>query len=250
MVTAYFDCFSGIAGDMILGALIDLGVETEFLKKEIKKINLSGYKISFKKVEKNHITGIDVFINVDEYQPHRSYSDIKKLIKNSSLDNKIKKISTQVFQKLAQAEGKIHNIPVEEVHFHEIGAVDSIIDIVGAVICIKKLGLKEIYCSPLPLGKGFVKSAHGLLPVPAPATVEILKNIPVYQTNRKQELVTPTGAAIITTIAKEFGELPSMKIKKIGYGAGKTKSIYPNLLRVFLGETVKIKKEKKSKVLR
>ncbi len=236
MKIAYFDCFSGISGDMILGALIDLGIEIEFLKKELKKINLKGYKIMVNKVEKNHITGVDVNINVDDYQPYRSYNDIKRMIENSSLDNKIKKVSEKIFQKLAQAESKIHNIPINEVHFHEIGAVDSIIDIIGAIICIKKLGLNEIYSSPLPLGKGFVKCAHGLIPVPAPAAVELLKNIPVYQTNRKQELVTPTGAAIITTITKEFCELPYMKIKNIGYGAGKTKSKYPSLLRVYLGE--------------
>jgi uncharacterized protein (TIGR00299 family) protein len=245
MNIAYFDCFSGIAGDMIIGALIDLGVEIEFLKNELKKINLSGYKINVNKVEKNHITGIDVYIKVEKPQQYRSYSDIKKLIKNSSLDNEIKKNSIKIFQKIAQAEGKIHSIPTDKVHFHEIGAIDSIIDIVGAIICITKLELKEIYCSPLPLGKGFVKCAHGLIPIPAPATVEILKKTPIYQTNRKQELVTPTGAAIITTIAKKFGENPSMKINKIGYGAGKTKSIYPNLLRILLGEIENIKKEKK-----
>jgi uncharacterized protein (TIGR00299 family) protein len=245
MNIAYFDCFSGIAGDMILGALIDLGVEIEFLKNELKKINLSGYKINIKKVEKNHISGIDVYIKVEKLQKYRSYSDIKKLIINSSLDNEIKKISIKIFQKLAQAEGKIHSIPMDKVHFHEIGAIDSIIDIVGAIICITKLDLKEIYCSPLPLGKGFVKCTHGLIPIPAPATVEILKNTPVYQTNRRQELVTPTGAAIITTIAKKFGENTSMKINKIGYGAGKTKSIYPNLLRILLGEIENIKKKKK-----
>lgn len=242
MTIGYFDCFSGISGDMILGALIDLGVETEFLKKELKKINLHSYQINVKKVEKNYITGIDVNIDVNQNQPNRSYNDIKKLISNSSLDTKIKKNSLKIFQKLAQAESKIHNISTKEVHFHEIGAIDSIIDIVGASICIKKLEFKEIYCSALPFGKGFVKCAHGLLPVPAPATVEILKNIPVYQTNRKQELVTPTGAAIITTIAKEFGEIPFMKIKNIGYGAGKTKSKYPNILRVFTGEKIEIKK--------
>lgn len=244
MNIAYFDCFSGIAGDMILGALIDLGVDIEFLKKELKKINLSGYNINVKKVEKNHISGSDVYIKVEKSQQYRSYSDIKELIKSSSLDNEIKKNSIKIFHKLAQVEGKIHSIPTDKVHFHEIGAIDSIIDIVGAIICITKLDLKEIYCSPLPLGKGFVKCAHGLLPIPAPATVEILKNIPVYQTNRKQELVTPTGAAIITTITKQFGESPSMKINKIGYGAGKTKSIYPNMLRILIGKKENIKKEK------
>lgn len=236
MTVAYFDCFSGICGDMILGSIIDLGLDEEFLKKELKKLNLSGYEINVKKVERNHLAGTDVDIVVKEKQHHRNLSDINKIIDESTLDKEIKQISKEIFEKLARAESKVHNTTVEKIHFHEVGAVDSIIDIVGAVIGVDKLGITEIYCSHLPLGNGFVTCSHGVIPVPAPATVELLKNVPVYSTDRKQELVTPTGAAIITTFTDHFGDMPMMKISKVGYGAGKTKSDYPNLLRIFLGK--------------
>ncbi len=237
MTIAYFDCFSGICGDMILGALFDLGLDEECFKNEIQKLEVTGYTIEVKQVEKNHISAKDVIISIDEkHQPYRSFTHIKNMIQNSSLDKNVKNTSIEIFLRLAKAEGKIHNKNVEDVHFHEVGAVDSIIDIVGAVIGIQKLGFKQIYCSPLPLGKGFVHCAHGMIPIPAPATIELIKDVPVYQTDRSQELVTPTGAAIITSIAKQFCDIPQMNIKKIGYGSGKTKSIYPSLLRVYLGE--------------
>jgi len=239
MVIAYFDCFSGIAGDMILGALIDSGLEVSFLKKELEKLNLSGYKIFTKHVKYNEVTGTDFIVEIEESNTHRHLSDINRLIDSSKLERSIKKTSKQIFYNLAKAESKVHNIDIEDVHFHEVGAVDAIIDIVGSVIGLKKLGIKKIYCSPLPMGAGFVTCAHGLLPIPAPATVEILKGIPVYSDERKQELVTPTGAAIITTVADKFGNMPLMKINKIGYGSGKIKSKYPNLLRIFLGELYK-----------
>jgi len=245
MVIAYFDCFSGIAGDMILGALIDSGLEPSFLKKELEKLNLSGYKIYTKDVNYNEIKGTDFIIEIEETNTHRHLSDINRIIEKSKLDDIIKKTSKQIFFNLAKAESKVHNINVEEVHFHEVGAVDTIIDIVGSVIGIKKLGIKKIFCSPLPLGKGFVSCAHGVLPLPAPATVEILKGIPVYSDERKQELVTPTGAAIIATVTYKFGNMPLMKINKIGYGSGKIKSDYPNLLRIFLGELYSNKKKKR-----
>lgn len=236
MTVAYFDCFSGICGDMILGALVDLGLDIKFLKKELEKLNLSGYEINVKKVERNHITGTDVYVIVKEKQHPRNLQDINKIIDDSTLDAEIKQMSKKIFLKLAQAESRVHNTSIEKIHFHEVGAVDSIIDIVGAVIGIKKLDIDEIFCSHLPLGNGFVTCAHGIIPIPAPATVELLKNVHVYQTDRMQELVTPTGAAIITTFTDYFGEMPHMKINKVGCGAGKTKSDYPNLLRVFLGE--------------
>jgi len=244
MTVAYFDCFSGICGDMILGALIDLGLDINYLKKELGKLNISGYEIDVKKVEKNHITGTDVYITVKEKQHHRSLTDINNMIDNSKLDGEVKELSEKIFLKLAEAESKIHNVNIDEVHFHEVGAVDSIIDIVGAAIGLKKLRIENVFCSHLPLGKGFVTCSHGTIPIPAPATVELLKNVPVYQTDRMQELVTPTGAAIITTVAEKFGEMPQMKYQKIGYGCGKTKSTYPNVLRVFLGLHKKGKKEK------
>lgn len=241
---AYFDCFSGIAGDMILGALIDLGVPVSVMKKELQKLNLSGYTIKIQKKSYNQIMGTNVVIDINEQHTHRHLSDIVTLINKSTIDPKIKNTSIQIFQNLAKAESKVHEINIDAVHFHEVGAVDAIIDIVGSVIGMKYLTIDRIYSSPLPLGKGFVSCEHGILPIPAPATVELVKNIPVYSDERNQELVTPTGAAILMTVASHFGTMPLMKIKKIGYGCGKIPSDYPNLLRIFLGEIYK-KKEKK-----
>jgi uncharacterized protein (TIGR00299 family) protein len=239
MTVAYFDCFSGVAGDMILGALVDLGVDVVFLKKELGKLPLTGYDVQVRKVEVNHITATDVTVVVTEEQHHRSLSDIISLLNRSSLDETVKRMSSDVFYKLGRAEAKIHNVDVNSVHFHEVGAVDSIVDIVGSVIGVQALGIDTVLCSPLPLGHGFVSCAHGLLPLPAPATVEILRGVPVYSVERNQETVTPTGAAVITTLATGFGEMPVMKIARIGYGSGKIQSSYPNLLRVFLGTVEK-----------
>ncbi len=246
MTILYFDCFSGVAGDMILGALIDLGVDSAVLKKELQKLPLTGYDILVKNAESNHIAATDVTVTVTEEQHHRSLSDIIDLLKRSALDDTVKRLSQEIFQNLGEAEAKIHNVDVEEVHFHEVGAVDSIIDIVGSVIGIRKLQVERIYCSPLPLGHGFVSCEHGLLPLPAPATMELLKGIPVYAVDRNQETVTPTGAAVMKTLADSFGDMPLMKIKRIGYGRGKIPSAYPSLLRVYLGELQPIKQKKKS----
>ena len=236
MTIAYFDCFSGICGDMILGALFDLGLDQNFFLNEINKLNINGYSIEVKKLKKNHISATDVYIEVKEKQHHRSYSDISELINKSSLSDDIKAKSINIFHKLAVVESRIHQININEVHFHEIGAVDSIIDIVGSVIGLKYLEIEKVFSSKLPLGKGFVNCLHGIIPIPAPATLELLKDIPVYQTETNHEMITPTGAAIITSIAFVFGEMPPMKIKKIGYGAGKIKSEYPSLLRIILGD--------------
>jgi hypothetical protein len=239
---------------MILGALLDLGADQTVLKKELKKLPVTGYDLRVQKIQSNHITATDVTITVTEDQHHRSLSEINDFLKRSSLEPQIKKLSQNIFHYLGEAEAKIHNVDIEEVHFHEVGAVDSIIDIVGSVIGLSLLGVDTIICSPLPLGHGFVSCEHGLLPLPAPATVELLKDIPVYTVERNQETVTPTGAAIIKTLAHQFGEMPPMKIQKIGYGSGKIKSNYPNVLRVFLGEleTVSRKKntQKKKKTVR
>lgn len=232
---------------MILGALIDLGIDVPFLKNELKKLPLTGYDISVKSVECNHIAATDVTVSITEDQHHRSLSDILDLLRCSTLSPEIKKLSQNIFYNLGKAEAKIHNVDIEKVHFHEVGAVDSIIDIVGSVIGITKLGIEKIYCSPLPLGHGFVSCEHGILPLPAPATVELLKGIPVYSVDRKQETVTPTGAAIMKTLANQFGEIPHMKITRIGYGSGKIQSEYPNVLRVFLGELEKKPRTKNTK---
>jgi uncharacterized protein (TIGR00299 family) protein len=236
MKIAYFDCFSGIAGDMILGALLNLGVKSTFLQKELQKLPLTGYEMNVQSVECNHIAATDVTITIKEDQHHRHLSDITDLLDSSTLSSEVKNLSKNIFTNLATAEATVHRISMDDVHFHEVGAVDSIIDIVGAVIGITHLGIQKIYCSPLPLGHGFVTCAHGLLPLPAPAAVELLKGIPVYTVDRNQETVTPTGAAIMTTLAAQFGEMPPMRITHIGYGSGKIHSDYPNLLRVFLGD--------------
>jgi len=246
MTIAYFDCFSGIAGDMILGALVDLGVDVKYLKNELKKLPLTGYDIEVKQVECNHIAATDVTVTVTKKQHQRSLSDIIDILRRSTLDSRVKTLSQNIFSNLGNAEAKIHHVDIEDVHFHEVGAVDSIVDIVGSVIGMTSLGIDKIYCSALPLGHGFISCDHGILPLPAPATVELLRGIPVYTVDRRQETVTPTGAAIIKTLANQFGEMPPMKIRKIGYGSGKIKSDYPNVLRVFLGELENLSRKKKT----
>ena len=161
------------------------------------------------------------------------------MIDNSNLDDNVKDLSKKIFYNLAVAESKVHNVDFDDVHFHEVGAVDSIIDIVGSVIGLKKLEINQVFCSKLPLGSGFVNCSHGIIPIPSPATSELLRDIPVYQSNADHEMITPTGAAVITTIAEDFGKMPNMKISKIGYGAGKIKSNMPGLLRVYIGELEK-----------
>jgi uncharacterized protein (TIGR00299 family) protein len=244
MKIAYFDCFSGISGDMTLGVLIDLGVEPKSLQSELAKLKLDGYELSFAKVKKHGITGTkaNVELHHHEHSDHhdhhhgRHLSDILKLISDSELSDNVKIKSSRIFTKLGEAEAKVHDTDIEEVHFHEVGAVDAIVDIVGSVIGISVLGIEKIYSSPLPLGQGFVKSSHGIIPVPAPATVELLKGVPNKQSEIQCELVTPTGAAIISTLAEGFGAMPEMVINRVGYGAG-TKDLteQPNLLRVILG---------------
>ena len=245
MKTAYFDCFSGISGDMIIGALLDLGLDINFLDKELKKLNLKNYEIQSKKIVKNGIaaTKFDVSIKHEHNHEERNLKEINEIIKKSKLDNEIKNTIKKIFLKIAIAEAKVHNKPVDKIHFHEIGAIDTIIDIAGAVIGFKKLGIDRIYCSKLNVGTGFVEFSHGKWPVPAPATAKILRNVPIYNNNIEAELVTPTGAAIITALASGFGEMPAMKVEKIGYGAGTKELEQPNVLRVFLGELDNMKND-------
>jgi pyridinium-3,5-bisthiocarboxylic acid mononucleotide nickel chelatase len=265
MKVLYYDCFSGISGDMNLAAMIGLGVEQSYLVNELEKLKLNGYTITFTSDQRKGITGTRVNVILEEMHEHaqhqnvslkidlnnlkptqhkhshthhheRNYADIKKLIQNSSLNDNIKKLSLNIFQKVAEAEAHVHGKSVDEVHFHEIGAVDSIVDIVGAAICIDYLKPDKIISSPVQLGGGFVTCAHGIFPVPAPATVEILKNIPVKMGAVKVETTTPTGAAIIATIASEFTEQPYFKIDKIAYGIGHRDNVIPNVLRVCLAD--------------
>ncbi len=235
---AYFDCFSGISGDMTLGVLVDLGLKIDVLKDELSKLNLNGYKISFNKIQKHGISATKVDIELNDHDHHhgRHLGDIIKLISESQLDEDVKSTAKRIFNRLGEAEAKVHNVDIEKIHFHEVGAVDSILDIVGSAIGIKALGIEKIYSSPLPLGQGFAKSSHGVIPIPAPATVELLRGIPAKPSEVYAELVTPTGAAIISTLAERFGPMPDMVIENIGYGAG-TKELVeqPNLLRVIVG---------------
>ena len=237
---AYFDIFSGISGDMTLGAFIDLGVPVKWVEQKLSTV-LSGFKIETSVVKKNHIKATDITVNiVDQHEMSRNYKNIKTLIKKSSLPEKVKTHSLSAFKKIAGAESHIHDKDIETIHFHEIGGIDSIVDIIGSFLCVEYLGIKKIFASVVPLGSGSIDCSHGQIPVPAPATLGILKNIPVKPSDATTEIVTPTGAAIISTLASSFGIMPEMTIKKIGYGSGKkdTGSSLPNLLRIVLGEPV------------
>ena len=238
MKIAYFDCFSGISGDMILAALLDAGLKKEYLEKELSKLNLSGYRLAVKKIAKKGLAATQVKVEIEEKGVERKLRDIINGIENSKLVEEDKKQIKKIFYKIGEAEAKIHQKDIKDIHFHEVGGLDSIIDITSAVVGMRILGIKEIYSSVLPLGNGFVKCAHGNIPVPAPATLEILKDIPVYSSGIKSEMVTPTGAGIISSFAKNFGEMPLMKVERIGYGAGEKEFTIPNLLRVSIGEKI------------
>lgn len=222
---------------MILGALIDAGLAQERLQAELAKLPLSGYTLAVRPVKKQGIRGtkVDVILTQED-QPARHLHDIETIIDSSTLEAAIKEKSRQIFYRLAEAEAAVHQQPLSRVHFHEVGAVDAIIDVVGAVCGLSLLGVTRIYASPINVGSGTVRAAHGILPVPAPATAELLKGKPIYARAVSGELTTPTGAAIITTLAEDFGPLPPLRIARIGYGAGtRDWPEQPNLLRLFLG---------------
>lgn len=232
----YFDCFSGISGDMILGALLDLGVPRSIVENQLKKLKVKTFKLRTTKVKRDGITAMKFHVEVSESHVKRNFSNIRKIIENSGLDDGVKKKSIEIFKKLFVAEAKVHGKKPHQIHLHEMGAVDAIVDIVGACVALKEIGADEIYSSPINVGKGFVKCEHGTFPVPAPATAELLKSIPVYSYGEKAELATPTGATIISSWATQYTDLPEMKIERTGYGAGsKILKSHPNLLRVFLG---------------
>lgn len=241
MKAAYFDCFAGASGDMILGALMDAGLELELLKGELAKLHLTHYDLQVKKVAKRGIGGSQALVSVDEdhhHHHHRHLHDIEEIIDKSDLKESIKRRSIEIFTRLAEAEAKVHQTTIEQIHFHEVGAMDAIIDVVGAVAGLAALGIEKVYCSPLHVGTGTVECAHGTLPVPAPATAELIRGKPVYSTGVEGELLTPTGAAILTTVSSGFGPMPSMTLEEIGYGAGTSEPTIPNLLRVAIGEAL------------
>lgn len=306
MRTLYFDCFSGISGDMTLGAFIDLGVDKDILIRELDKLNVLGYKIEVTKKSKNGIVGTDVDVVLNETKEgvhnhkhdtdehnheheqvyehthgyleevpcehnhvheigyshgcdnvnfhnhhgysheggehhHRSFKDIRELIEDSALDQNVKDLSLKIFYNVAKAEAQIHGKEVDEVHFHEVGAIDSIVDIVGTAICFNELNVDKVVSSPLHIGMGTIKCQHGIIPVPAPATLDILREgkVPIYSTGVKKETVTPTGAAIIATLAEDYGDMPEGIVEAIGYGCGKRDTKLANMLRLTIMESKK-----------
>ncbi|TEB13438.1 nickel pincer cofactor biosynthesis protein LarC [Pelotomaculum propionicicum] len=237
MRIAYFDCFSGISGDMCLGALVSAGVDFALLKEQLALLPVDGYEIYWKREKRNGISCANVFVDLLETnQPERRLDDILKIIDNSGLPAEVKEKSKAVFHRLAEAEAAVHDTAPDQVHFHEVGAVDAIVDVVGTVLGLSRLGVDKVYASPLPMGKGFIRCMHGVIPSPAPATLEVLRQAPVYGAGIEGELVTPTGAALVSVLADGFIDLPALTVEKVGYGAGKKVMEHPNLLRLIVGE--------------
>ena len=233
---AYLDCSSGISGDMFLGACLDAGLDSQALQAELARLPLGPYEFKVGRVRRGGLAGTEVAITAPGAQPHRHLTSIEQMIESTVLPARVKERSRAIFRRLGEAEALLHDQAIERVHFHEVGAVDAILDIVGACVALELLNIEELTASPLNLGSGRVTAAHGSLPVPAPATAELLRGIPVYSSGVEAELVTPTGAAIVSTLATGFGPLPPMKIEHIGYGAGSRELAgHPNLLRLMIG---------------
>ncbi len=243
MRIVYFDCFSGASGDMVLGGLLDAGASLDKVKAAIKSLGLENVQVSTEKVQKNGFRANQLRIVSPPEHAHRHLSDISSMIEKGDFSTKAKQLALSVFRRVAVAEAHVHGCSINEVHFHEVGAVDSIADIVGTAVAWEDLGAETAYASAIPLGDGHVKIAHGIVSLPAPATAEILRGIPIAPTNIQAELTTPTGAAILAELVTGFGPLPSMQIERIGYGAGtRDLEARPNLLRVFVGEALRIRR--------
>jgi uncharacterized protein (TIGR00299 family) protein len=238
MNLAYFDCFSGISGDMTLGALIDAGCDVSHLRKELRSLQVSGWELTAEKVWKNGMAATYAKVKTEDHEKHRSLSEILEILNKSQLAPQVRDRAGAIFEKLGEAEARVHDVPLEKIHFHEVGAVDAIVDIVGACIAFNALGVDKFACSPLNVGGGTARMAHGVLPVPAPATANLLQGKPTYSNGVPRELVTPTGAAMVATLCESFGPQPSMTVSAIGYGAG-TADLegQPNVLRVMIGES-------------
>jgi pyridinium-3,5-bisthiocarboxylic acid mononucleotide nickel chelatase len=238
MKLAYFDCFSGISGDMTLGALLDAGCDLQHLRSELQGLQVSGWELSAEKVWKNGMAATYARVNTQDQQKHRSLSAILDILNKSQLAAPVRDRAAAIFQKLGEAEARVHDVALEKIHFHEVGAVDAIIDIVGTCLGCDALGVEKFACSPLNVGGGTVKMAHGILPVPAPATANLLQGKPTYSNGVQRELVTPTGAAIVSTLCDSFGPQPAMSVSAIGYGAGAADlEGQPNVLRLMVGES-------------
>ena len=240
MKIIYFDCYAGISGDMTVGALLDLGVPLDHVCVELATLALptGSYELSTGRTERRQMPALKFDVAVHDHHTHRHYAGIDALIAGSGLSDEVKKKSRLIFRRLAESEARVHGICIEEVHFHEVGAVDSIVDIVATAICLEYLQVEQVYASALPLGSGFVETAHGRLPVPAPATADLLQGVPVHGQCGPGERVTPTGAAILVALVSGFGQQPSMQLERVGSGAGgKDFPDCPNIVRAFLGHS-------------
>jgi len=238
MRTLYFDCFAGASGDMILGALVGAGASEKALIEQLSLLNVEGFQLEFQTVDRSGLSASFARVETRHEHKHRNLSDIKKIIFDSDLGPSVKERAFAIFSKLADAEAHVHNEPVDHVHFHEVGALDAIVDVVGAAICFELLQIERFISSPLHVGSGMVEMAHGKFPVPPPAVAELLKGVPFYSGDIKGELLTPTGAAIITSVCEQYGPIPQMVVEQTGYGAGSLEyKDFPNVLRVLVGET-------------
>jgi len=240
MRIAYFDCFSGASGDMILGALLDAGLDLDVLRGDLASLGVGGYSLSAERIRKQGFAATQFEVHIEAAdKPHRHLKHIREIIEKGRLPDLVRQRAMAIFTKLAEAEADAHGTSVEKVHFHEVGAIDSIVDIVGASLALDRLGIEEVYCSPIPTGNGTLQCEHGVMPVPAPATARLLKGVPLAACEEMSELTTPTGAAILTTVARSFGPLPAMVIDRVGVGAGKREGkTRPNILRVLIGEAL------------
>ena len=238
MKTLYFDCFAGASGDMILGAMVAAGVDPEALRQQLSLLSVEGFKIDFETVDRSGLSATYARVETVHEHKHRHLADIRRVIENSGVTDAAKELSIRIFTRLAEAEARVHNEHVEKVHFHEVGALDAIVDVVGAAICFDLMKIDRFVSSPLHVGSGMIEMAHGRFPVPPPAVAELLRGVPFYSGEIKGELLTPTGAAIITTVCQEYGPIPRIKTDRTGYGAGTRQyENFPNVLRVLVGET-------------
>lgn len=250
MKTLYFDCFAGASGNMVLGALIAAGVDPDALKTELTKLNLPDFELAVEKVDRSGISSTHVRVDIPDEKDHRHLPEIERIIDESGLSETVKKRSIAIFNRLAQAEASVHGIELSKVHFHEVGAFDAIIDIVGSCIGFEMLGIEQFAASKIHVGSGFVDMAHGKFPVPPPAVAELLKDAPFYSNEIEGELITPTGAAIISTLADSYGPIPELTLESTGYGAGsRTYDKFPNVLRIMIGEAATLNESSATETL-
>jgi uncharacterized protein (TIGR00299 family) protein len=235
MKVAYFDCIAGASGDMILGALVDAGLPLHVLVERLQALHLPDFNLEAQKVTKSAFSATKVNVIVADDVPERHLSDIINIVEESDLPVDIQKQAIDIFQKIGSAEASIHGTSLDHVHLHELGGVDTIVDVVGALVGLQALGIEHIVCSPIPLGRGFIRGAHGAIPLPAPATVALLKGVPIVGSPLEMETVTPTGAALLSSLADEFGPIPQMDLEQVGYGAGSRDLPIPNVLRILIG---------------